>query len=82
MQRVPVQSTTLRSVGYDPATRTLEAEFTTGRIYAYSDVPPQLWLSLLATKSKGKFFNILIRDRFRYHSIREPDGPHPRPANR
>lgn len=82
MQRVPVRSTTLRSVGYDPATKTLEAEFRTGRVYAYSDVPPELWLSLLASGSKGKFFNILIRDRFRYHSIREPDGPRPRPANR
>jgi hypothetical protein len=81
MRRVPVRSTTLRSVGYDPATRTLEAEFRTGRLYAYRDVPAELWLSLLASRSKGKFFNLLIRDRFRFESIRKPERTQVRAAN-
>ena len=81
MQRVPVRSTTLRSVGYDPVSRILEAEFHTGLIYAYEDVPPELWLSLLATPSKGKFFNLLIRDRFHYHQVRNA-SPRVRAANK
>lgn len=77
MRRVPVRSTTLRSVGYDKATRTLEAEFRTGRVYRYRGVPPELWLSLLATPSKGKFFNLLIRDRFAFSAVRGGRaGPH------
>jgi hypothetical protein len=81
MRRVPVRSTTLRSAGYDPATRTLEAEFRTGRVYAYSDVPPELWLSLLATRSKGRFFNFLIRDRFSFREVGRKPARIPRAAN-
>jgi hypothetical protein len=81
MQRVPVRSTTLRSVGYDAATTTLEVEFRTGLIYAYENVPPALWQSFQATPSKGKFFNLLIRDRFRYHQVRNPPPSRRRAAN-
>jgi hypothetical protein len=82
MRRVPVRSTTLRSAGYDAATRTFEAEFNTGLVYAYEDVPAELWQSFQATPSKGKFFNLLIRDRFRYHQVRTAPPPPERPANR
>lgn len=81
MRRVPVRSTTLRSIGYDAATRTLEAEFRTGRVYAYSGVPPELWLSLLATRSKGRFFNLLIRDRFGFREVGRKPARIPRAAN-
>ena len=35
MQRAQVESTMLRSVGYDPSTRMLELEFRNGRLYRY-----------------------------------------------
>jgi hypothetical protein len=69
MQRVPVRSTTLRSVGYDRASRILEAEFRTGRVYRYEGVMPNLYLSFLAARSKGTFFNKVIRDSFPYHEV-------------
>ena len=47
----------------------LEAEFRSGRVYAYDAVPPELWLSFMATRSKGRFFNLLIRDRFRCRAV-------------
>jgi hypothetical protein len=81
MRRVPVRSTTLRSIGYDRGARLLEAEFRSGRVYAYDAVPPELWLSFLATRSKGRFFNLLIRDRFRCREVGRKKTPLPQPAN-
>lgn len=34
MNRVPVSSSNLRAVGYDPNTRTLEVEFLNGGLYS------------------------------------------------
>ena len=39
MDRTPVQSSNIRSVGYDPASRTLEVEFHSSGLYQYSSVP-------------------------------------------
>ncbi|HEX6977736.1 MAG TPA: KTSC domain-containing protein [Alphaproteobacteria bacterium] len=69
MQRIPLRSVVLRAVGYDPVTRTLEAEFRTGRIYRYAGVPPELFLSLLVARSKGRFFNIAVRDFYPYREV-------------
>ncbi|MGH8899147.1 MAG: KTSC domain-containing protein [Egibacteraceae bacterium] len=69
MQRIPVISTMLASVGYDPTTRTLEAEFTSGAVYRYSDVPPETYEGLMAADSHGRYFNAHIRDRYRYDRV-------------
>ena len=39
MQRTVVDSTSFRSLGYDPAHNLLEVEFLNGHIYRYLDVP-------------------------------------------
>ena len=57
MQRQPVESSNLRSVGYDPATRTLEVEFRNGVVYQYSRVDEETFHRFMASPSKGKFFN-------------------------
>lgn len=62
MQRTEVESTTLRSVGYEPAEGILELEFTSGAVYQYFDVPVSVWQGLLRAESKGKYFNREIRD--------------------
>jgi KTSC domain len=57
MKRVPVDSTNLKSVGYDPDKKTLEVEFDKGRVYQYYGVPSALHQQLMqATESHGKFF--------------------------
>jgi hypothetical protein len=73
MRRIPVRSIVLRSIGYDPVTRTLEAEFRTGRVYRYFGVPIELFLSCLAARSKGRFFNIAVRDFYPYREV-TPEG--------
>ena len=64
MLREVVESSSLRSIGYDRATRELEIEFRSGWIYRYADVPFETWLELRRAPSKGKFFQSFVRDQF------------------
>lgn len=61
MKRVAVQSTNLASVGYDPATATLEIEFRSGGVYQYNGVPKEVHAGLLNATSKGSYFHRNIR---------------------
>ena len=56
MKREPVQSSNLKSVGYDVDTQILEIEFHDGRIYQYSDVPEYEYERLMTARSHGKYF--------------------------
>lgn len=62
MQREPVSSNALRSVGYDPARRWLELEFTSGAVYRYYDVPESVHVDLMKAESHGHFYTECIRD--------------------
>lgn len=70
MQRIPVQSSNLCSVGYDEATKTLEIEFQSGSIYRYHGVPPSVYQGLMSASSHGKYFHQHIRDVYHYTRIR------------
>jgi len=61
LQRIPVLSSSLRSVGYVEIEGVLEAEFHDGAVYRYSAVPPAVWTQLLGAASKGAFFNLHVR---------------------
>lgn len=62
MKRQAVESTTIRSVGYNRANQVLELEFQSGAVYHYFDVPPSIHERLLKASSKGRYFNDEIRD--------------------
>jgi lysyl-tRNA synthetase class 2 len=64
MQRRGVESTTMRSVGYDRTEQILEVEFQSGAIYQYLDVPPTIYTGLLDAESKGQYFNSQVRDAY------------------
>lgn len=67
MNRTPVTSTNIRSIGYDPQSGTLEVEFTSGDVYQYFDVPERLYDGLLRTASPGQFLNInIVKYGYRY----------------
>lgn len=70
MQRQPVESSMLRAVGYDPEKRTLEVEFTSGQIYEYYDVPPEIHAGLLRAESLGQYFHAHILDAYAYRRLR------------
>ncbi|MFA7155005.1 MAG: KTSC domain-containing protein [Proteiniphilum sp.] len=69
MLRQPVTSSHLRSVGYDSASRILEAEFTDGSIYQYTGVPAAVYQELMAASSHGTYFARYIRKQYPYKRI-------------
>ena len=69
MNRIPVNSSNLVSVGYDPDALTLEVEFKNNSVYQYFDVPEVENQQLMQASSKGTYFNANIRDRYRYTKI-------------
>lgn len=67
MDRDPVDSTSLASVGYDPARAILEVQFRdSGEVYAYLDVPEATYRALLAAESLGRYLNYEIKGRYEY----------------
>ncbi|MEK9207623.1 MAG: KTSC domain-containing protein [Patescibacteria group bacterium] len=69
MQRIPVSSTNIRSMGYDSQPATLEVEFTSGDIYQYFDVPEHSFQQFLHASSHGQFLNDYIRYHYRYQKV-------------
>ena len=65
MERQPVQSCNLKSVGYDNNLKNLEIEFHSGLIYQYQNVPSQIFANLLSAQSTGTFFTDKIKNRYR-----------------
>lgn len=64
MTREPVQSSNIVSVGYDPATQTLEIEFKGGGVHQYSGVPADKHAAFMKARSVGGYFYQHIRN---YH---------------
>ena len=66
MDRIPVNSSMIASIGYDPSNGTLEVEFKKGGVvWQYYDVPEHVWHELQSASSQGQYFLANIRDRFR-----------------
>lgn len=70
MNRQPVTSSDLRSVGYDAETHTLEIEFHSGDVYQYFNVPESEYSGLMRAASKGSHFHAHIKDRYTYQRVR------------
>lgn len=71
MNREPVRSSDLKSVGYNPLNSILEVEFRDGRIYHYLKIPLEIYDALMNAPSKGKYLNRNIKKRkFAYKQIR------------
>lgn len=69
MNRTPVSSSNLASVGYDKASRTLEVEFHRSGVYQFSGIHPNTHRHLMSAGSKGKFFHKNIRDSYPYEKL-------------
>jgi hypothetical protein len=72
MHRVPVESSSIDSVGYEK--EVLEVSFRNGGLYQYFDVPEELLVRLMQADSKGRFFNQQIRGRFPSRRLRPPQA--------
>ena len=69
MNRVPVTSSNVASVGYDAASQTLEVEFLDGALYQYFDVPSGVHDGLLGAASVGGYLNQNVKNTFRYAKL-------------
>lgn len=65
MDRKPVKSSNIKSVGYDAATRKMHVEFGSGGVYEYEGVEPSDHNSFVHDRSPGKHFQEYIRPKFK-----------------
>jgi len=65
LERKPVESCNLKSVGYDNNLKNLEIEFHSGLIYQYQNVPSHIYANLISAHSTGTFFTDEIKNRYR-----------------
>ena len=61
MNRSPVRSSNIASVGYENGT--LEIAFVDGGVYQYLNVPEHIYQGLMSATSKGGYFHNHIKDR-------------------
>jgi hypothetical protein len=61
MQRQPVNSSNVESIGYNAEEKVLEVEFKSGGIYQYAGVQPAMYADLLAAESVGRFVAQVVR---------------------
>jgi hypothetical protein len=64
MERKRVNSSRIRSVGYDSNSQSLEVEFSDGRIVLYSGVSPEVHRQFMAAPSATSFFEDKIDESY------------------
>jgi KTSC domain len=78
MDREIVVSVSVRAVGYDRETSTLEIEFCDSSVYQYSNVPEDVYRGLMSSlgfnfeKTDLTFFNEHIKGNYKQKTIRRP----------
>jgi KTSC domain-containing protein len=70
MERQKVNSSTIRSIGYDAREQILEIEFNNGSIQQYSRVPGEIHRRLMNSTSKASFFTDNIDENYSVKRIR------------
>jgi hypothetical protein len=69
MKTTSVQSATLVAIGCDDARGILQLEFRSRAVYRCFRVPGPVYDALWAAPSRGRYFNMAIRGRFRHLRI-------------
>ena len=62
-------SRTIQNIEYDAEKHALTVTFVTGRIYRYYKVEPEVAEAFRIAASKGRFFNLRIRDQYRFDEL-------------
>lgn len=62
-------SKTIRAIEYDAESRALTVTFVSGRVYRYYKVEPETAEAFRIAASKGRFFNLRIRDHYRFDEL-------------
>jgi hypothetical protein len=79
----PVESSSIRSIGYDEQAEELWIEFhSSPDPYVYFEVPPEVYSELEEAGSKGEYVNLMIKPDYRCEHRRGPIGVSGRPKRR
>lgn len=70
MNRKNVESSMIKSIGFDSGSLILEIEFNSGAVWQYLEFPESLWHAFENTESQGKFFHREIKDQYQELRIR------------
>ena len=69
MERKPVQSSNIATIGYNSNSLTLEVEFLNNSIYQYFDVPQNVYDDLMKASSHGQYLAQNIKGNYRYSRV-------------
>lgn len=64
MQLIPVNSSAISAVGYEPSTMQMFIRFKQGHTYTFCRVPQTIFDGLLAASSKGTYYDHHIRGKY------------------
>lgn len=68
-EMIPVKSSNIAGIAYEPNQMILTVWFLNGSIYNYYDVPTSVWTSFQNADSKGKYLAANIKGRFGYERV-------------
>ncbi len=69
MERKPVVSSNIASIGYDRENSTLEIEFLNSSVYQYFDLPEHIYQGLMQADSHGGYLAQNIKGVYRYSRV-------------
>lgn len=78
MQRAPVTSSQITSIGYDAASKKLEIEFRSfkpgfsGSVYEYDNVPAETHAAMVGAESISKAFGASVKGKFEFRRVADP----------
>lgn len=69
MPRIPVESSHIAAIGYEPSQFLLEIEFDDGSVYQYGRVPAHVYAGFFHAASKGGYFHQYILNRYETRQV-------------
>jgi len=64
-----VESSNIAAIAYIKEASQLMVQFNSGSVYAYSNVPEEVYQDFLDAGSKGKYFNAHIKGVYQYEKV-------------
>ena len=63
---IPVDSSFIKEVAYHDRLRVLDIRLRNGKAYTFSGVPNKVFQNFMKSKSKGEYFNRVIKKKYAY----------------
>jgi hypothetical protein len=71
IHRQHVQSTAVRSVGYDAGNWVLQVKYANGKVYNYFRVPPEEYARVMGSESMGSYLNQEVKPYYTHEEVEE-----------